>query len=295
MEKKLRAALRARAKPGLDSPLWPVLHPCLCWTELPPRWSPACDPAFLKTQLELLNNQFQNTRAHLPFELGFFFLDGLTWRLIPTLLSKIHKLRMQNSYERILISCGHDPASLPSRSFLLSNTTPSDLILLFRSISSPSSLLQKLINSDETAQSCKCPVYKPAFWNKDIWPQDSDGCFLEVHIMMQLHGFKAEGQREMILLSKRSCPHLPGKMHDLKSRNSFLRHWLCAVRVQASTCNLHLRLSTGFFFFLVNQTWLTWSLKILVSVWSDSLGCSQTAGAPATLLSAPPRNKSGCC
>lgn len=31
------------------------------------------DPAFLKTYLELLNNQFKNTRACLPFELGFFF------------------------------------------------------------------------------------------------------------------------------------------------------------------------------------------------------------------------------
>lgn len=116
-------------------------------------------------------------------------------------------------------------------------------------------------------------LYTNQLFEIKIWPQDSDGCFSEVHIMMQLHGFKAEGQREMILLSKRSCPHLPGKMHDLKSRNSFLHHWLCAVRVQASTCNLYLRLSTGFFFFLENQTWLTWSLKILVSVWSDSLGC----------------------
>lgn len=48
-EKEAEGSLWERAKLGLDSPLSPVLHPCVWWTELPSHWRPGYDLAFLNT------------------------------------------------------------------------------------------------------------------------------------------------------------------------------------------------------------------------------------------------------
>lgn len=84
--KKLKEVLGERAKLGLDSPLWPFLHPCLWWTELPSHWRPGYDLAFLKTLLELLNNQFKNKRAFLPlrWRVFFFLQSNLVTNSYPT-------------------------------------------------------------------------------------------------------------------------------------------------------------------------------------------------------------------
>lgn len=92
----------------------------------------------------------------------------------------------------------------------------------------------------------------------------------------------------MILPSKRSCPHLPGKTHDFKSWNSFLHRWLCAVCVQASTCNLYRRLSEIHWTLFCESGLIDMVPKdTVVSMWSDSLGCSSSQAHSTRLLYQP--------
>lgn len=51
----------------------------------------------------------------------------------------------------------------------------------------------------------------------NIWSPDSGGHFSEMHIMMELYGFKTEGQREVMLLKQEKLSSLTGKRHDFKS------------------------------------------------------------------------------
>lgn len=128
----------------------------------------------------------------------------------------------------------------------------------------------------------------------NIWSPDSGGHFSEIHIMMELYGFKTEGQREAMLLSKRSCPHW--LVIHTKSWNSFLHCWLCAGWVQASTCNLFQRLSEIHCIYfgesglidMVPKDWYLWEVVLLTAAHHRHI--LQTAGALVN-LSAPPRNK----
>lgn len=65
-KRKVKAVLAARAKLGLNSPLQPFYTP-VCGEG---NFLLAGDLAFLKTHLELLNHQFENTTA---FRVGFFW------------------------------------------------------------------------------------------------------------------------------------------------------------------------------------------------------------------------------
>lgn len=139
--KKLKKVLGERAKLGLDSPLWPFLHPCLWWTELCFHWRPGYDFAFLKTLLELLNNQFKNKRAFLPLRLRwvFFVQSNLVTNSYPT--AKECRNHRKGLWFHVAIVL---PVSWAEICFWA--TPSSNLMMLFRSMS-PSSLLQKPINN----------------------------------------------------------------------------------------------------------------------------------------------------
>lgn len=212
------------------------------------------DLEFLNTLLELLNNQFKNKRAFLPLGLKVFLVQpNLVTNSYPTARQCRNPTRELGFPVAIAL-----PVSWAEICFWA--TPSSDLMMLEQQ---QSSCTQRGVSPVQTTN---IPLFKI-----NTWSPDSGGRFSE----MELHGFKTGGQREVMLLSKRSCSHW------------LVRHWLQELELISALLTLcsvgpgkHKTSIRGYLkstaFFWLNWAWLTWSLKILVSVRSDSPDCSSS-------------------
>lgn len=198
---KLKEVLGERAKLGLDFPLWPFWHPCLWWTELPLHWRPGYDLAFLKILLELLNNQFKNKRAFLHLGLRGFFLYNLARWLTPTLVPENAEIKGKDFDFTWPLPCQYPGQKLVSQQHLpVTLWCFSDPCLLPHCCRSQSITIRLHAVGHKSCRNQQHITFK----NKHPrlrWHLS------ELHIMMELYGLKTEGQREVMLLDKRSCPH----------------------------------------------------------------------------------------
>lgn len=156
-------------------------------------------------------------------------------------------------------------------------TSSSNLMMLFRSMA-PSSLLQKLSTTiklhAEGRESCTNQQHITSK-NKYLVPRLRRAFFRDAHNdgTIWVQNWRPE----------RGDAARQEKLSSLTGWDTISRaetHFCSVDFVLYGSRQAHATSIRGYLkstaFFLVNQAWLTWSLKILVSVWSGSPDCSSS-------------------